>query len=44
VMSGWPWYIAEAAAVGLALLYVVAALTDAIRRRVEADAPADDRR
>ena len=44
VMSGWPWYIAEAAAVGLALLYVVAALTDAIRRRAEADALADDRR
>jgi hypothetical integral membrane protein (TIGR02206 family) len=29
VMSPWPWYIAEAAAVGLAMLLVVAAITRA---------------
>jgi hypothetical integral membrane protein (TIGR02206 family) len=44
LMSGWPWYIAEAVALGLGLLLLVAALTDAIRRRVEASALADDRR
>jgi hypothetical integral membrane protein (TIGR02206 family) len=30
VMSPWPWYIAEAAAVGLAMLLVVGALTRAL--------------
>ncbi|MDQ6819086.1 MAG: TIGR02206 family membrane protein [Actinomycetota bacterium] len=44
LMSGWPWYIAEAAAAGLALLILVAARTDAIRRRVEAGGLSDDRR
>ena len=34
-MSPWPWYILEAAALGLAMLLAVAALTAAVRRRVE---------
>ncbi|HEY4826991.1 MAG TPA: TIGR02206 family membrane protein [Solirubrobacteraceae bacterium] len=33
VMSPWPWYIAEAAAVGLAMLLVVGALTPTGARR-----------
>ncbi len=44
LMSRWPWYIAEAAALGLGMLVVVEALTDAIRGRVEASALLDDRR
>lgn len=44
LMSPWPWYIAEAAALGLAMLLVVQALTAEIRRVVEARALADDRR
>jgi len=44
VMSPWPWYIAEAAALGLAMLLAVQAITDVIRGRAEAGALLDDRR
>jgi hypothetical integral membrane protein (TIGR02206 family) len=36
LMSPWPWYIGEAAALGLAMLLAVGALTDAIRGRLQA--------
>jgi hypothetical integral membrane protein (TIGR02206 family) len=39
VMSPWPWYVAEAAALALAMLLVLEALTAAIRRRAEASEP-----
>ncbi|MFZ0380378.1 MAG: TIGR02206 family membrane protein [Solirubrobacteraceae bacterium] len=42
VMSPWPWYIPEAAAVGLAMLLAVAAITrGAVRDRTGLPAPMD---
>jgi hypothetical integral membrane protein (TIGR02206 family) len=38
-MSPWPWYIAETAALGLAMLLALEALTAAIRRRADASVP-----
>jgi len=34
-MSGWPWYIIETAALGLALLLLVARITDAFGERID---------
>jgi uncharacterized membrane protein YwaF len=33
VMSPWPWYIAEAAVLAIAMLLALQAITSAIRRR-----------
>ena len=35
VLGPWPWYIVGAAAVGLAMLFVVSAITDGIRAAID---------
>jgi hypothetical integral membrane protein (TIGR02206 family) len=39
VMSPWPWYIVETAALGLAMLLALEALTATIRKRAEPSSP-----